>query len=232
MHLMVLVTHTTITTLFKTSSTYMYSTISYHTLIDYIHNTQPVLRIISSLLYMPDYECWLDSNCQMNLITLQQDDLKGRMCWLVLNTTSTHTYIHRYGLLWITNSSTINTYCVIPILYNILYPLYTLSDCWYMIEWRREKISSSCLWIEYIENMIIITCLWMDEMPLHYFLHPIQITIHSAYFTYSFTNHLSFQPSVVDNYNNRYWCIKRKCTWYELFIPCLELITRMLRVYD
>ncbi len=143
----------------------MYSTISYYTLIDYVHNTQPVLRIISSLLYMPDYECWLDSNCQMNLITLQQDDLKGRMCWLVLNTTSTHTYIHRYGLLWITNSSIINTYCVIPRLYNILYPLYTLSDCWYMIEWRREIISSSCLWIEYIENMIIITCLWMDEMP-------------------------------------------------------------------
>ncbi len=62
-------------------------------LIDYVHNTQPVLRIISSLLYMPDYECWLDSNCQMNEITLRQDDLKGRMYWLALNTTSTHTYI-------------------------------------------------------------------------------------------------------------------------------------------
>ena len=49
-------------------------------LIDYVHNTQPVLRIISSLLYMPDNECGLDSNCQINVITLRQDDLKDKMC--------------------------------------------------------------------------------------------------------------------------------------------------------
>jgi len=42
-------------------NTVKYLHVQYHPLIDHVHNTQTVLRIISYLLYMPDYECGLNS---------------------------------------------------------------------------------------------------------------------------------------------------------------------------